>query len=174
MDPFLGEIRINAFDFAPHGYATCDGQLLNISQNQALFSLLNFRFGGNGSTIFALPDMRGRVPIQKGRGAGLSPYAVGNAGGAENVALTISEMPTHTHTAQAVSGAQADGKGPLNNFYGQTNPSLNIYAQPGTQVTALHPATVSTAGSSQGHNNMQPFLVLNFCIALTGIYPPRN
>jgi microcystin-dependent protein len=180
-EPFVGEIKLNAFNYAPQDWAQCNGQILQATQNAALFSLLGNRFGGNGSTTFALPDFRGRVPIMFGQGSGLSAYQIGNSGGSETVALTVSQMPAHNHDAQGVS-APGNTAPPSNNFFATTPTTpanLQIYAtrpaQPAPgQLTTLHSSTIGNTGSGAGHNNMQPFLVLNFCIALVGYYPPRQ
>lgn len=170
-DPFVGEIKINAYRFAPRGWSTCDGQILTINQNSALYSLLGTYYGGDGKANFALPDMRGRVPMGYGIGSTGSVYNVGNNGGQENVQLTISTMPQHNHTGYGVNIA-ATKPTPNSFMYAQPS-SVQIYATP-TALTPLHPSSVSSSGSGQGHNNMQPSLVLNFCIALTGYYPPRQ
>jgi microcystin-dependent protein len=166
-EPFLSEIRIFSFDFAPKGWAMCNGQLLPINQNQPLFSLLGTTFGGDGRVNFALPDQRGRVPIHAGGG-----FALGQRGGEDAHTLTQAEMPQHQHTvmsnnAGAGSAANPAGKilGPVNNLYGPAN------TQPQTPMNAL---TISNVGGSQAHSNQQPYLVLNFCIALLGIFPSPN
>jgi len=169
-EPFIGEIRIFAGNFAPRGYALCAGQLMSIQQNTALFSLLGIRYGGNGTTNFGLPDLRGRAPLGQGQGPGLSSYNAGDMTGTESVALLNTEMPTHNHTLQTRSAAA--------NHSNATSAMLavakdRIYA-PSPAITTLNPQSLSPAGSSQPHDNMQPFLTLNFIIALLGIFPPRN
>jgi microcystin-dependent protein len=163
--PFLGEIKIVGFDFAPKGWAQCNGQLLPINQNQALFSLLGTMYGGNGQTNFALPDFRGRVPIHQGNGGN-----VGTKGGQEFHTLTIAEMPAHNHFVQATSSNQTTNV-PAGNLLASLNvPQYN----PLTQLTTLHPSTISNTGGSQPHENRQPYLVLLFVIALQGVFPSPN
>ncbi len=162
-EPFLGEIRIFSFQQAPVGWAQCNGQLLPINQNQALFALLGTTYGGNGQTTFALPDLRGRAPVHVGGGAGTQ----GAASGEEAHTLTISEMATHQHLASA-SNANADQ--PIPSILASAN---NAYTS-AANLTTLLPQTISNAGGSQPHVNMQPYLVLNCCIALQGIFPSRN
>ncbi|MCE3001454.1 MAG: tail fiber protein [Xanthomonadaceae bacterium] len=166
-EPFIAEIRIVGFNFAPVGWALCDGQLLPISQNTALFSLLGTTFGGNGQTTFALPDLRGRAPMFDGQGPGLPPRVLGERGGTESVTLTVAEMPPHSHPV-AVSTAVADRANPVGTRFGSTVDPVYTAANPG-----LAAAAQGTAGGSQPHENMQPSLVLNFIIALQGIFPPR-
>jgi len=160
-EPFLSEIRIMSFQFAPKGWALCDGQLLPINQNQALFSLLGTTFGGNGTTTFALPDLRGRTPLHVGSG-----HTLGEHGGEQAHTLSIAELPTHAHLAQAqpALGSQLPAVGA---FLSQAS---NVY-RGADNPTSLNPATVANVGGSQAHLNMQPFLTLNFCIALQGIFP---
>jgi len=163
--PYLSEIRIMAFNFPPKGWAQCNGQLLPINQNQALFSLLGTTFGGDGRTTFALPDLRGRVPIHFGGG-----FSLGQAGGQEFHTLTMTEMPTHTHFAQGTSlvGNQAVAGGNV-----LANTAALIYDAPNA-LTTLQPGTISNIGGSQPHENRQPYQVVNFCIALIGVFPSRN
>jgi microcystin-dependent protein len=161
-EPFLSEIRIMSFVFAPKGWALCNGQLLPINQNQALFSLLGTTFGGDGRVNFALPNLQGNVPIHVGSG-----HTLGEKGGSQAVTLSISTLPTHTHVMQGTT-ATGDVAIPLNNLLATT--PAKIYDGPANLV-ALNPATVPNVGGSQAHLNMQPFLVLNFCIALQGIFP---
>lgn len=163
-EPFLSEIRLFSFNFAPRGWALCNGQLLPINQNQALFALLGTTYGGNGQTNFALPNLQGRVPIHTGNG-----HTLGASAGAQAHTLSLSEIPQHTHIAQA-SPANADAPIPGNNLLASAN---NLYAPP-ANFTALHPASLTNAGGSQAHLNMQPFLAVNFCIALQGIFPSQN
>lgn len=170
-EPFLSEIRMMSFQFAPKGWALCNGQLLPINQNQALFSLLGTTFGGDGQINFALPDLRARVPIHRGSG-----HTLGEGGGAQAHTLSIAEMPTHGHVLRA-SVAQADAPVPFNANTGQglvfANSPDAIYG-PATNLVATNPGTVSNVGGSQAHLNMQPFLTINFCIALQGIFPSPN
>ena len=165
-EPFLSEIRIFSFGFAPKGWALCNGQLLPINQNQALFSLLGTTFGGDGRVNFALPDLRTRVPIHVGAG-----HTLGERGGEQAHTLSISELPTHTHSAVGTNVA-ATGAGPTTNLFAQAGASLGaVYVSPASQLTAFAPQAVANAGGSQAHLNMMPFLVLNFSIALQGIFP---
>src|SRR2546430_8075187 len=161
--PILSEIIIFSFGFAPKGWALCNGQLLPINQNQALFSLLGTTFGGDGRVNFALPNLQGQVPIHVGNG-----HTLGEKGGEQAHTLSISEIPTHTHVVNA-SATTTTLDNPSGNVTGQSNPN-NIYG-PVQNLTALNPATVSNVGGSQAHLNMQPFLTLNFSIALQGIFP---
>lgn len=165
-DYFLGEIRTVSFNFPPNGWAFCNGQTLPINQNQALFSILGTQFGGNGSTTFCLPDLQGRMPIHQS-----SNYPVGSAGGEATHTLTINEMPAHNHQAMAASTATAAS--PNGATWGPSpSDGEQIYA-PSPSV-AMSPAALGQAGGSQPHENRPPFLVLNFIIALTGIYPSRS
>lgn len=168
-EPFLSEIKIVGFNFAPRSWAFCDGQILPINQNQSLYSLLGTTFGGDGRTTFALPDLRGRVPIHFGDG-----YTLGQKGGQENVTLSASEIPAHTHVLNAVSSESTAGNSQnvANNSLGTGTPN-NLYSNvAGNQSLAA--SAVTTGGGSQAHENRQPFLVLNFCIALQGLFPSRN
>ena len=162
--PFLGEIKIVGFNFPPQGWAECNGQLLPINQNQALFSLFGTMYGGNGQTNFALPDFRGRTGIHVGAG-----FIQGQAGGQEFHTITQSEMPAHNHFVQA-SGTQANSNIPLGNLLA-TNPAA-LYDQ--ALNTTLAPSSITNVGGSQPHENRQPFLVLNFIVALIGVFPSRN
>ena len=163
-EPFLSEIKIVSFNFAPKGWALCNGQLLPINQNQALFSLLGTTYGGNGQTNFALPNLRGQVPISFGNG-----HNLGEAAGAPAVTITQQTMPSHFHVGGATE-ALADTNNPTGNLLGGVN---NGYAAPAA-FTTLIPQTITNVGGSQPHNNMMPYLVLNFIIALQGIFPSRN
>lgn len=165
-EPFLAQIQIFSFDFAPRGWATCDGLLLPINQNQALFSILGTTYGGNGTTNFALPNLRGRTPLHFGTGPSLSPRSLGQVGGVENVTLIPSQMPAHTHTVSANTAAPTLGS-PAGNFWAQ-----GTYSATGGSPMAA--GDVGNAGGNQPHTNLPPYLVLNFCIALTGIFPSRN
>lgn len=165
-EPFLSEIRIMSFVFAPKGWAQCNGQLLPINQNQALFSLLGTTYGGNGQTNFALPDFRGRIPIHVGSG-----HTLGERGGEQAHTITMNEMPQHQHQLMA-STADASTDAPANNMVLATA-SLDLYKLPSTLV-AMDAAIVGSVGGSQPHLNMQPYLTLNYCIALQGIFPSPN
>jgi len=168
-EPFVGEIRLFTFNFAPRGWAKCDGQLMQIQQNNALYSLLGIRFGGDPKANFQLPDLRGRVPVSQG---GPNNYAIAAKGGAETVVLTEATAPPHTHEFNA-SSDPADKPGAGGRVFGNSPVPLYGIPQAGQTVT-LAPASISQTGGNQGHENMQPFLTINFCIALLGIYPPRN
>ncbi len=172
-EPFIGQIIQAGFNFAPRGYATCDGQLLSIAQNTALFSLLGTTFGGDGRVTFGLPDLRGRVPIHQGQGPGLTNRTMGEASGSETVTLISSQMPMHNHlfAATNVSGALPTPNG---NFLGATSDSNVVFYRPTSDGSTLNPQSIGLAGGNQPHNNMQPYLVINFCIALQGIFPSRN
>ena len=161
-EPFLSEIRIMSFVFAPKGWALCNGQLLPINQNQGLFSLLGTTFGGDGRVNFALPDLRGNVPIHVGNG-----HTLGEKGGSQAVTINIQQLPTHTHPLNALDTSGTLGN-PKGNLLAQV---ANTYTQMAGSLTTLSPATVSNVGGNQAHLNMQPFLTLSFCIALQGIFP---
>jgi microcystin-dependent protein len=170
-DQFVAEIRIFGFNFAPLGWAICQGQILPINQNTALFSLLGTFYGGNGVTNFALPNLQGDVAIHQGNGPGLSPRVVGETAGAESVPLTTAEMAAHSHTA-ACSTATGDDYGPGSDVWAPDAAGGNEYASaPSGQMNA---ASLSPAGGGQPHNNLQPYLSMNYCIALQGIFPPRS
>lgn len=166
-EPFLSEIRIMSFGFAPKGWAMCNGQLMQINQNQALFSLLGTTYGGNGTTTFGLPNLQGRVPIHFGGG-----HTLGENAGEQNHTLSISEIPTHVHTLNGSTTAATTLTPDVNTVLSTSNPQ-SIYA-PATDLVAMSPAEVANVGGSQAHLNMQPFLVLNFSIALQGIFPSQN
>lgn len=172
MDPFVAEIRIFAGNFAPRGWAFCNGQLLPISQNTALFSLLGTTYGGDGRVTFALPDLQGRAPMHPGQGPGLSFHNLGEQGGAETNTLSSAGIPSHVHgTAFNATSGPATTSDPQNNLHART--AENIYGSRGTSVD-MAPGSVGLSGGSQPHNNMQPYLSLNFIIALQGIFPPRS
>jgi microcystin-dependent protein len=164
-EPFLSEIRIMSFSFAPKGWALCNGQLLPINQNQPLFSLLGTTFGGDGRVNFALPDVRGRTPIHVGSG-----HTLGERGGEQAHTLSISELPTHTHTVNATTiPATTNTPGPT--VLTAQSTSANLYASAAQNLVPMSPQMVANVGGSQAHLNMEPFLTLNFCIALQGIFP---
>jgi microcystin-dependent protein len=171
MNPYLGEIRIFAFNFAPKGWAMCNGQLLSIQSNTALFSLIGTYYGGNGTTTFALPNLQSRIPIHQGQGQGLSPYNIGQTGGTETVTLTLQQMPQHNHNMNVFNGPAATNRS--GNAYLADSSSGNVYTT-GNPNATLNTAAITFSGNSQPHNNIQPYLVLTFCIATGGIYPPRN
>jgi microcystin-dependent protein len=181
-EPFLGEIKMFAGNFAPSGYAMCNGQILPITQNTALFSILGTTYGGNGTTTFALPDLRGRVPIHVGQGAGTSPYVLGEQTGVESVVLSTAQMPLHTH--QVNCDGQATGRGGSVFASGTGDTPVGNYpalaAAPGNPVysashnATMNPSMLSTAGGTTPVTNIQPVLCVNFIIALQGIFPARN
>ncbi len=170
-DPFVGAIRRFGFGFAPQGWAPCNGQLLPINQNQALFSLLGTTYGGDGRTTVALPNMQSRVPVGQGQGPGLSPYAEGQAGGAETVTLAPAQIPGHTHPLKASSSA-ADSSQPGGRALARS--ASHIYTAKPDASTVMNADMLGDAGGSQPHENIQPYLAVNFCIALAGIFPARN
>jgi microcystin-dependent protein len=163
-EPFMSEVKIVSFNFAPKGWAFCNGQLLPINQNQALFSLLGTTYGGNGQTTFALPNLQSRIPIHFGNG-----HTLGEAGGTENHTLITSEMPAHTHIFSASNATPNQGT-PAGNTWA-SNSGAYSSAQPDATMT---PSSISSTGGSQAHTNVQPYLVLNFIIALQGIFPSQN
>ena len=171
MDPFVAEIRIFPFSFAPKGWAFCDGQILPLSQNTALFSLLGTTYGGDGKSNFALPNMQGNAPMHPGQGPGLSLHDLGETGGSETVSLLESEIPSHSHSFIA---SQADGisRLPAANLVANMI-GVNGYAVPGA-VVQMNGQSIAPAGGDQPHNNLQPYLTLYFNIALQGVYPPRT
>lgn len=168
-DPFLAEIRMFGGNFAPTGWATCSGQLLPISQNTALFSLLGTNYGGNGQTTFALPNLQGNIPVGPGQGPGLSSYNLGQTGGTQNVTLTSNQLPNHGHSVQA-SVRPAESTSPASQ--GLARSASNAFVG-GAANTALSPSSTTPNGGDQPHNNLQPYLVVTFIIALQGIYPQR-
>lgn len=173
-EPFLSEIRIFGFNFAPRGWAQCDGQILPINQYQSLYSLLGTTYGGDGRTSFALPDLRGRAPIETGASNGVS-HQLGSKGGSPTVTLTANEIPGHTHQARA-SGDNATTGDPAGQLLAVSSlPNTNPYAAAGTAPDAVMDARmVANAGGGQAHDNMQPYQAVNFCIALQGLFPSRN
>jgi microcystin-dependent protein len=170
-EPFVGEIRMFAGNFAPQGWAYCDGQLLAVSQNDALFSLFGTIYGGDGRTTFGLPDLRGRIPIHAGSGPGLTPRTLGSKSGAENVTVTVNQLPSHTHPMQATEeladspnpGGQIAARSTTVDLYINENPSSNLAA-----------TSITSTGGSQSHPNIMPFLCVHFIVALFGVYPSRN
>lgn len=173
MDPFVAEIRIFPFNFAPKGWAFCDGQILPLSQNTALFSLLGTTYGGDGKSNFALPDMQGNAPMHPGQGPGLSLHDLGETGGSETVSLLESEIPSHAHTLRGDANV-SESPDPSANSLGRGS-SINAYqTTSNANLVSMAPEALAPAGGDQPHNNMQPYLTLNFCIALQGVYPPRT
>lgn len=173
MEIFLGQIIIVGFNFAPKGYALCNGQFLSIAQNQALFALLGTNYGGNGITTFALPDFRGRAPIHAGNGAELTPKILGEIGGAENFTLNVNQLPAHSHTLNAV-GATGNQSTPENNaLAGEATVQTALYSSAEPTV-AMNSASVGITGGQQPTSKVPPYLALNFAIALTGIFPSSN
>lgn len=169
-EPYLGELRCFGFNYPPRGWAYCQGQLLPIAQNTALFSLLGTMYGGNGQTTFGLPDLRGRAPIGFGQGPGLSPRELGEVGGEEQVTLTAAQIPPHTHTVMGATDAST--KSPTNAVPGVTAGGSSYSSTPSTPMNAgMIPPS---GGGNQPHDNISPYLATNWCIALEGLYPPRS
>jgi microcystin-dependent protein len=172
-DNFVAEIRIFPFNFAPSGWATCDGQLMSISQNTALFSLLGTNYGGDGKSNFGLPNLNGRAPLQQGQGPGLSQYFLGQLGGVETETLILAELPQHNHALSASSASATAGDPGSTLALARSDEGVAAYAAPGNSGSAPMPA-VATTGGDQPHNNMMPYLTLTFCIALQGVFPQRS
>jgi microcystin-dependent protein len=170
-DPFVAEIRPFGFNFAPKGWAQCNGQLLPISQNTALFSLLGTFYGGDGKSTFALPNLQGSAPMSQGQSGGTSERFVGEASGTEVVTLIQSEMPVHSHALAAVESTATERQPP--NQMLAVGEAMSFYSA-GQPNTTMNPSMLAPTGASLPHNNMQPFLVLNFCIAMQGVFPPRG
>jgi len=173
MDPFVAEIRIFPFNFAPKGWAFCDGQILPISQNTALFSLLGTTYGGDGKSNFALPNMQGNAPMHPGQGPGLSLHDLGETGGSETVSLLLSEIPAHTHALMG-SVVNSSKPSPAGNALAKVSGATPYAAPAGAPLVAMSINALAPAGGDQPHNNMQPYLTLNFCIALQGVFPLRT
>ncbi|MDF2178067.1 tail fiber protein [Aliiglaciecola sp. CAU 1673] len=169
-DPFVGEIRMFAGNFAPRGWAFCDGQLLAVSQNDALFSLFGTIYGGDGRTTFGLPDLRGRIPIHMGSGPGLTPRNIGSRGGAEHETLTANQIAAHNHSFSATSSAASDAS-PANNSIAAST-GANLYGS--NNPAAMNGASITPTGGSQSHTNLMPTLCIHFIVALVGIYPSRQ
>ena len=174
MDPFVAEIRIFPFNFAPKGWAFCDGQILPLSQNTALFSLLGTTYGGDGKSNFALPDMQGNAPMHPGQGPGLSLHDLGETGGSDTVNLLESEIPAHSHALQAEIVDAADNHAPSSAKAMGPSAGGMAYRSDTTNLVSLSDNALAPAGGDQPHNNLMPYLTLNFCIALQGVYPPRT
>jgi microcystin-dependent protein len=170
--PYLGEIRLFSFNFPPKGWAFCNGALLAINQYQALFSLLGTYYGGNGTTNFALPDLRSRVPLHMGSGPG-GTYTIGEPAGEENVTLLLTQLPAHNHMLQVVNGP-GGAKSPINNLLAQSGTTYPRYAAASSNVVALNPASIQPVGGNGPHSNIQPYLSMNYCIAMVGVFPSRG
>ena len=171
-DPFVAEIRIFGFNFAPTGWAFCDGQLMPISQNTALFSLLGTTYGGDGKSTFALPDLQGAAPMHPGQGPGLSLHDLGETGGSDTITLLESEIPAHSHALMA-SNQPGEDPSPVGESLGRSV-GASLYQTQATQLGSLDPGAIGPVGGSVPHNNLMPYLTLNFCIALQGVFPPRT
>jgi len=171
-DQYLGEIRTFGFNFAPIGWAQCNGQIMAISQNTALFSLLGTNFGGNGTSNFGLPNLQGNVPMHWGQGAGLSPYSIGETAGETMITLTSGQMASHNHAVQAAEGTATNTPG-TGAWLGRAEPA-DFYTNTGSPTVHLAQGAIGLTGGGQPHPNQQPYLVVNFCIALNGVYPPRG
>jgi len=169
--PYIGEIRMFAGNFAPAGWALCEGQLMPISENDALFTLIGTTYGGDGQETFALPDLRGRFPNHQGQGPGLSSYTIGEMTGTESVTLTVPQLPAHSHQANA--GAGGNDVSPAGNLW-STDANGNTAAYSNTSNTVMAAGAIGPAGGSQPHDNVQPFLVINFIISLFGVFPTQN
>nr|WP_312987931.1 tail fiber protein [Comamonas koreensis] len=172
-DPFVAEIRIFPFNFAPRGWAWCNGQLLPLSQNTALFSLLGTTYGGNGMSNFALPDLQGRMPMQPGQGPGLSIHDLGEMGGSDTVTLLESEIPAHTHEIKAALASDAGVTSASATSALGSAPTRAYTTAPTGNPTVMSPQQLAIAGGGQPHNNLPPYLTTYFCIALQGVFPPR-
>jgi microcystin-dependent protein len=178
-EPYLGEIRLFSFNFAPRGWAFCQGQTLPINQNQALFALLGTTYGGNGQTTFSLPNLAGRAAISSGQGLGLSPHNLGESAGSPSVTLTINQIPAHNHNAVGTKNKGSLTGNPLGTPVNQVwaadaGDVTKEYAPATGTLHQMHPAAIGQTGSSQGHENRQSFLALSYCIALQGVFPSRN
>jgi microcystin-dependent protein len=172
-DPYVGEIRIFGFNFQPAGWAFCNGQLLPIAPNTALFSLLGTTYGGDGKTSFGLPDLQGRAPMHPGQAPGLSNYVTGEVGGSETVTLLTSEVPGHTHVLMA-SNQPGEDAAPAGEALGRSVGASLYQTDAAQNLVAMAPDAVAPAGGDQPHNNLMPYVTLSFCIALQGVFPPRS
>ncbi|MBC7171601.1 MAG: phage tail protein [Polyangiaceae bacterium] len=173
-DPFVGEVRIFPFNFAPRGWAACNGQLMAISQNTALFSLLGANYGGDGKSTFALPNLQGASPLHAGQGPGLTERWIGERGGSATVSLLATELPVHTHALTPFADEVANERAPEGQRAATTEGGLGLYrSATGSASVPMHPTAIGVSGGSAPHSNMMPYLTLNFCIALQGIFPSR-
>jgi microcystin-dependent protein len=172
-NPFVAEIRIFGFNFAPKGWAMCNGQLMPISQNTALFSLLGTFYGGDGKSTFALPDLQGAAPVHQGQGPGLSEYFLGQTGGSETITLLESEIPVHSHNLMAANSASIS-QSPAGQLPAGGIGGVAMYREPGATDASLAAEAAAVTGGSLPHNNLQPLLTFNFCIAMQGVFPPRS
>ena len=172
MDPFLGQITLVAFNFAPVGWAFCNGQILSIAQNTALFQLIGTIYGGDGQTTFALPNLQSRIPLHQGQSSGTSNYTIGQTGGSEQVTLTSSQIPSHTHQAQCVTGG-SNSKSPVNGIWAQASGD-QPYKGSETGSANMAPGAIGPAGGNQPHPNLMAYQALNYIIALEGIFPSRS
>lgn len=176
MEPFIGEIRVVAFNYAPYGWAFCNGQIMPIAQNQALFAVIGTRYGGDGKTTFALPDLRGKAPVEAGLGSGLSQRDLGKSGGSRTVALAPEQMPAHAHAARAYDGS-GDQLDPRSTEWATAQVSrvgIALYKPPPATTVAMNAQALGTVGGGAAHNNMQPYLTLNYIIAVQGIFPVKG
>jgi microcystin-dependent protein len=176
-EPFIGEIRLWALNYAPAGWAHCDGTLLQVSQNTALFSLIGTTYGGDGRTTFALPDLRGRVPIHQGQGVGLNARNIGQKGGTETVVLTTNQMPVHRHNLYGEDDVGTTAKPGFDVLPGEfeiNGKAIDFYSNSAASRTLNANHALTNTGGNMGHENRMPYLTMNYCIALTGIYPTRN
>ena len=171
MEPFIGQLMLVGFNFPPRGWALCEGQLLSISQNTALFSLLGTTYGGDGRSTFGLPDLRGRVNFSPGTGPGLSPHSWGQKGGVENVTLATNQIPSHNHLISGANAQGDDSDPTTGNGFGAASNDLFVESTPGSSMGS---GTVKNTGGGQSHTNVQPYIAMYWCIALTGIFPSRN
>lgn len=176
MDEYLGMVKLFAGDYAPEGWMLCDGRILQVNQNQALYAVIGNRFGGNSGVTFALPDLRGRVAVGTGTGIGLTPRNIASTGGKETESLTPAQIPTHSHTLNALSGG-TEVNTPKNNYFPEyTNTAAKFYSvkdKPTDVLLTMNPETVGNTGGSQAHNNMQPFMALTYIICVNGLFPVR-
>jgi len=175
MDPYVGEIRLFAGNYAPRGWALCDGSIMHVQQNPALFAVIGNQYGGDGQTTFALPNLQGKAPMGQGAGPGLTPRAIATAVGEKTQTLTLDQIPSHTHVPNASNATSGGVDDPANAVWGaRTNVPASNRAYSATANTDMNPLALSAIGGGQPHNNMQPYLVLNFIIALEGVFPPKS